>query len=265
MKIRRVVAIVITALIVIGVGIFAYIQSLTQLPPLTISYSTVQTEKPADAPCLGGGEGSPGIAKEVLNIQTDEIYVAGGANPIPDDVWATFEFRLPYIQNSTRHLLFTGSCFFRSPGVAADCLGDDCFIQSEFVGYTWYTLNSVTGQVCYPDASGCTGQTVSAGFVSITTIAKCHEISYDGESIYDLGDGRGNRYVMHASADGTPNINDVALPDGWTIEQRAISEPLVLLPFGGGDHCYYNIVRDNLTQSYHQYIYADDMYPAQAG
>jgi hypothetical protein len=38
-------------------------------------------------------------------------------------------------------------------------------------------------------------------------------------------------------------------------------EPLELLPFGGGDACYYNIVRDNRVQSYHQYRYAKEWYP----
>jgi hypothetical protein len=35
----------------------------------------------------------------------------------------------------------------------------------------------------------------------------------------------------------------------------------VLLPFGGGDDCYYNVIRDNLVQSYHQIAYAADVYP----
>jgi hypothetical protein len=128
--------------------------------------------------------------------------------------------------------------------------------------YTWLKLTTVIGQDCFPDASGCSGDRVEPGYVSITTIAKCHQIRYDGPLIYELSDGQGNRYVMHATATGTPDIEGVELPAGWTVSARTIDEPLELLPFGGETDCYYNIVRDNLVQSYHQFAYAADLYPA---
>jgi hypothetical protein len=44
------------------------------------------------------------------------------------------------------------------------------------------------------------------------------------------------------------------------LTQTSISEPLTIQPRGEG-HCYYNILRDNLVQSYHQYVFADKMFP----
>lgn len=254
-------------LVVVAVGAFlafSYISSLMAFKPLEISYATVQTSMPAGASCAGDSSESPGVAKEILNLDSDTIYVAGGENAIPDDVWASTNFFLPLLKNSTRSLLFNGSCFFRSPGVDPTCTGDACFTISEINGYTWLALTTIAGQSCFPDASGCSSDVVNPGFLSINTIAKCHRIVYDGPVIYELSDGQGNLYVMHATATGTPDLNPT-LPEGWTLTEREISEPLELLPFGGGQDCYYNVVRDNLVQSYHQYAYADAQYPPEQG
>ncbi|MDX1992682.1 MAG: hypothetical protein SF029_09840 [bacterium] len=247
----------------VGLYAFSYIRNLTALKPLEISYSTVQTAMPEGASCAGGSEEGGGIAKEILNLESDYIYVAGGENPMPDDVWAEYGFRLPILKNSTRNLLFGGSCFFRSPDASPQCEGDTCFNIEEIVGYTWLNLTQIVGQSCFPDADGCSGDEVEPGYLSINTIAKCHRITFEGPTLYELADGQGNRYVMHATDDGTPNLDPV-LPDGWTLTEREIDEPLVLLPFGGGDACYYNVVRDNLVQSYHQVQYAGDVYPPES-
>lgn len=244
-----------------GLLFWNYFQSLIALKPLTISYATIETQMPDGAACAGGNNESTRVAKEILNLESDYIYVAGGANPMPDDTWVNYRFGLPLLKNSTRNLLFNGSCFFRSPDAAPDCVGDACFSIEEIVGYTWLNLTQIAGQSCFPDASGCQADVVNPGYVSINTIAKCHRIVYDGPVIYELADDKGNRFVMHATATGTPDLS-ATLPAGWTLTERSIEEPLVLLPFGGGDDCYYNVVRDNLVQSYHQYQYADDTYPA---
>jgi hypothetical protein len=252
--------IVVVVLVVGGLLFWNYFQSLTAFKPLTISYATQQTQMPTGAVCAGGSDESTGIAKEIINLETDYIYVAGGQNPMPDDEWASFSFRLPILKNSTRNLLFDGSCFFRSPDATPDCQGDACFNIEEIVGYTWLNLTQIAGQSCFPDASGCSADVVNPGYVSVTTIAKCHAITYEGPIIYELSDGQGNLYVMHATGTGTPDLNPT-LPTGWTLTERTIDEPLELLPFGGGDTCYYNVVRDNLVQSYHQYAYSGDVYP----
>lgn len=250
-------------LAVVGVGAFLfyqYFQSLITFKPLTIGYATVQTLMPEGATCAGGSRENTGVAKEIIDLDKDLIYVAGGTNPMPDDMWANYRFGLPILKNSTRNLLFDGSCFFRSPSAPATCEGAACFLIADIVGYTWLELNSITGQSCFPDATGCSADVVKAGSVSVTTIAKCHRIIYNGPSVYELSDGKGNLYVMHATATGKPDLNP-QLPAGWTVTERRITEPLELLPFGGDNACYYNIVRDNLVQSYHQYRYAGAQYP----
>lgn len=252
-------------LIAAAIAFWWYIQQLSAPKALEISYVTVQTPMPTGASCVGrdaeGEAESPGIAKEILNLATDDIYIAARPNPMPDDVWAGYRFQLPLLKNSTRNLLFQGSCFFRSPDVAADCRGDACFTLETLVDYSWLKLTTVMGNTCYPDTAGCKGDQVAPGYVSINTIAKCHRMVFDGPAIYELVDGQGNRYVMHATATGVPDVTGPTLPPGWTLTERLLDTPLVLLPFGGGDACYYNVVRDNLVQAYHQFAYAGDRYP----
>lgn len=249
------------AVMLIGAGVvFSYVQSLTALKPLGISYATVKTMMPTGTICAGSGDDSTGVAKEIINLESDVVYVAGGTNPIPDEVWIDVSFRLPLLKNSTRNLLFEGSCFFRSPDAPADCEGAACLNVAEISSYTWLALTRIAGQSCFPDVGGCAGDRVDPGYVSINTLAKCHRLVYEGRSIYELSDGDGNRYVMHATATGTPDL-DPALPTDWTLREREIGEPLELLPFGGGNNCFYNVIRDNLAQSYHQYVYAGAQYP----
>ena len=97
------------------------------------------------------------------------------------------------------------------------------------------------------------------GYLVVKIIKKCQMLRFENK-IYQLTDNKGNYYVMHATETGKPNL-DVILPKGWTIKKVALQEPLVILPFGKGEDCYFNIVGDHLGQGYHQYKYANAYYP----
>jgi hypothetical protein len=223
------------------------------------SFETTLSARPAGSACIGR-EGAT-VAKELINVRTFEIVLGGGANPMPDDEWADFRPRLPWLKNSTRFLLFDDSCFFRSPGGPPDCSGADCTIFREEFGHTWLLLTTMANITCYPDPSGCTNDTVAPGYLSFNTIDKCQQLTFNGPTIYELSDPVGNRFVMHATGTGTPELAAVQLPAGWQLTEVSLSEPLVIEPVGGGSACYYNIVRDNLVQSYHQYVYAAAQWP----
>lgn len=224
----------------------------------TFSFATAPSSRPPDGQCFGS-EGS--VAKELINIRTFEIVVAAGEHPMSDQAWADFRPRLPWSKNSTRFLLFDEGCFFRSPGAPAACVGAACLRFVEAFDHTWLLLTTLVNTSCLPDASGCSGDEVKPGFVSVNTIDKCQQLIFAGPMIYDLTDPDGNRYVMHATATGTPTTAGVQLPAGWQLAARTLSEPLVVDPVGGGTGCYYNIVRDNLAQSYHQYRFAGERWP----
>ena len=66
--------------------------------------------------------------------------------------------------------------------------------------------------------------------------------------------------MMHATETGKPSLN-VVLPEGFTVEKIKLNEPLIIVPFGDKEDCYFNIVGDHLGQGYHQYSYAGESYP----
>jgi hypothetical protein len=156
--------------------------------------------------------------------------------------------------------MFNQHCFYRSPDAPADCEGEACSIIREFDGYTWMELSAVQSQDCFAnEGASCAASGVDAGAISVTVTRKCHQLIYEDE-IYDLVDPAGNRYVMHATAGEAPNL-DPGLPDGWTLSRVELEEPLEIQPFGGGDVCFHNVLRDNVGQGYHQYVFAGETYP----
>jgi len=99
------------------------------------------------------------------------------------------------------------------------------------------------------------------GHLVVKVIKKCQIVVFE-EEIYQMSDDKGNFYAMHATETGTPNLNAV-LPPGFTVRKVRLEEPLVILPFGDKEDCYFNIVGDHLGQGYHQYKYADAYYPGE--
>lgn len=256
MKTRALLALPAAALALVACG--SMMQTLAP-GPLPQYDTTVVSGRPAGAACINEG-GHTAVAIELIDLGEDLVYLAGGEDPISEAEWDDTRVRLPHLKNSKRHLLFDDNCLYRSPGVPTDCQGDACVRWVELYDHTWFVMNAIAGQGCHPSADGCEGETVEPGHVSITTIDKCQEITFAGPTIHELVDPRGNRYVMHATADGQPKVDGVPLPAGWTLATKAIDAPLVLAPRGEG-RCYYNIVRDALTQSYHQYVFADAAFP----
>jgi len=223
-----------------------------------VHYATVPSPWPSARACINQERGAI-VAKEVLMGRTTTVVVAGGAHPITDDAWETFTPGMFNRKNSDRHTLFTRSCFARSPEAPADCLGDACRRVMENGGYTWVELSKIEAADCTPVEGRCDPANVRAGQLAIIVTRKCHEMVFEGRVILLRGP-RGEEAVMHATATGVPTT-EVELPPGWQLRAEALSEPLVLHPFGGGDACYYNILRDAKRQSYHQFRYAGTSYP----
>ncbi len=223
-----------------------------------ISYATTPSPWPASVTCLNKPV-MDGIAKEVLNGRLRTVVIAGGDKAISDAKWETYTPSLGNQKNSDRHLLFGQSCFSRSPSRPADCTGDACREVIDMDGYTWIGLSKIDAVDCVPSASNCDGTSAKPGGLLFVVTRKCHELTFEGEVIF-LSGPAGQKAVMHATADGVPTT-DVVLPAGWSLTKETLGAPLVLHPFGGGDACFYNIIRDSKLQSYHQLAYASAAYP----
>jgi hypothetical protein len=107
----------VAVVVIAGIGIVLALQfqAFIAPKPLTISFATVQSTMPSGEPNCAGGSETGGVAKEILNLSSDDIYVAGGKNPMPDEVWKDYRFTLPYLKNSTRNL------FSRVKGQTSPC------------------------------------------------------------------------------------------------------------------------------------------------
>ena len=200
-----------------------------------------------------------GFAKELINQKEKIVVISGGTNPIPGDKWTDFKPSFPYAKNIDRHLLFQKTCFYRSPNTNLDCRGSECITQREYKGYTWVELAEPICVDFIPDKTDLLKP--AKGHLTIKTIKKCQALIFK-DSIYQLTDNRGNYYVMHAFENNKPDTS-VVLPKGWTLKKVYIKEPLIVSPFGGGNNCYFNIVGDHLGQGYHQYVFADKIYPSE--
>lgn len=51
------------------------------------------------------------------------------------------------------------------------------------------------------------------------------------------------------------------LPPLTSLRRESLEHPLVLSPFGGDGRCFYNIIRDEKLQSYHQIGYPREVWP----
>jgi hypothetical protein len=199
-----------------------------------------------------------GFAKELINQKEMVVVISGGKNPIPLEKWDEFKPSLPYRKNLDRHLLFQKTAFYRSPNTDVNCEDDACIKQRDYKNYTWMELAM---PICVDYIGGKTDMLKPAkGHLVIKTIQKCQTVMFT-DSIFQLTDNKGNLYVMHATETGKADTT-AALPNGWSLKKVMLKEPLIISPFGGGNECYYNIVGDNLGQGYHQYIFADAVYPS---
>lgn len=198
-----------------------------------------------------------GFAKELINQKELMVVISGGSNPIPLDQWNQFKASFPYQKNIDRYLLFEQTAFYRSPNTDVNCKEADCMRERSYKKYTWVEMAQ---PICVDFIGGKTDMLKPAkGHLVIKTIQKCQAVRFT-DHIFQLTDNNGNFYAMHATENGVPDTN-VVLPSGWAIKKVMLQEPLIISPFGGGNSCYFNIVGDHLGQGYHQYIFADAVYP----
>jgi hypothetical protein len=199
-----------------------------------------------------------GFAKELLNQKEMVVVISGGTNPIPLEKWNEFKPSFPYKKNIDRHLLFQQTAFYRSPNTDVNCKNADCIKQRKYKKYTWV---EIAKPICVDYVGGKTDiLKPEKEHLVIKTIQKCQTVLFT-DSIFQLTDNKGNFYAMHATETEKADTT-AAFPNGWSLKKVMLKEPLIISPFGGGNECYYNIVGDNLGQGYHQYIFADAIYPS---
>ena len=184
-------------------------------------------------------------------------------NPIPADQWPEFKPPFPWMKNIKRNILFDAAFMVGSPSVFISGNVSDTDLEANLAfldigGYSWMELAIVEAITVYPGGGKPSGQIPEPGQVIFQTVVK-PQVNRWVDEIYQLTDGKGNYFVMHASAADEPSL-DVELPEGWTLQRVELDEPLIITPTVDG---YFNLLMDNLGQGYHQYIYADDVFSSE--
>ena len=251
---RKIVGVALLA--VFGMFVSCMSISLPTARETGLSFSTEAMEIPENIEW-----GTPGKANEMLNVGTLEVLVAQGENAISEEEWENFTPALPWAKNIERHLLFSGSLFLGSPaafleGIDPDAVSEANYRFTEVQGYSWLELAQPVAIDFIPAGEEMNILKPDPGHLVVKTILKPQIIRFS-EEIYQLADNRGNFYVMHATETGSPQLN-VQLPEGWSLRKIISDEPLIISPSKSG---YYNVLGDHLGQGYHQYIFADSLYP----
>jgi len=198
-----------------------------------------------------------GHANELINVKENLVVISGGDNEIPKELWEDFKPRLPWQKNINRNLLIDKTVFLRSPNAPSDCTGEDCLEYIDYKDYSWIELANPLAVDYIPSKTDMLKP--AEGHLVVKVIKKCQVVAFENE-IYQMSDDKGNKYVMHATETDTPNWN-VVLPRGFKLEKVKLDEPLIIVPFGDKEDCYFNIVGDHLGQGFHQFEYADKFYP----
>lgn len=227
-----------------------------------VSFDTTLIEVPVNTPWVSYEDAFEMINPTTMTVVFEDAAYPVSENPISAEQWSKFRGPLPWIKNIKRNIQFDGAFMVGSPSVYKSGNASDTDFESNLVfleigDYTWMELAIVEAATLYPGGGKPSGQIPEPGEVIFQTVVKPQINRWD-DVIYRMTDGKGNFFVMHATAtiDGEPSL-DVELPKGWKLERIEIDEPLIITPTVGG---YYNIIMDNLGQGYHHYIYADEVF-----
>ncbi len=247
-----------------GVILFMpFLAACTQIPTIEkseVKFSTLAVPQPDSLICLNKATGQI-KAKELVHVTKRVVVIAGGKNAMSDEDWEKYNPSFPWRKNIDRYTLFSQSCFLRSPNAPVDCKGTDCRTIQTFKGHTWLELANFVAVDFIPEGGTSSDpQTPDPGELSIKVVSKCHVLTFEGE-IYDLSDGLGNHFVMHATENSAPSL-EVALPPGWVLKRDTLATPLVVGPRGIEGECYHVLISDHFGQGYHQYQFADPIFPS---
>lgn len=204
----------------------------------------------------------------------NQIFVAGGTNPISSDAWGSYVADFGYTKNSTRTAVFGGYEVLSSPGYPS---GNFVYYK-DTQGYTWL-WNTQNRMAIYPfDQSAYPGLTIfqaggtgssPSGSLQVFANWKNQPMTFSANSTnyHFIKDQYGNEYILGAynqSYDTPEKVQDqfdsVVLPVGWTKTSHTLSTDMTVFPTtgstGGNSEYEFNQVRDANQNNYFQYIFS---------
>lgn len=210
---------------------------------------------PESATCLEFASGAP---RELVFGLSRTVVAAGGPSPVPESEWADFRPGFTNRRIAPRTALSQNECLWRSPGAAADCEGAACATVVESGGYTWVETSRIGSITCVPAESACDPTAVSAGQLAVIPTTKCQAMTFSGDVW--LLDGPDGLVALMTATEASAVDAGVALPEGWSLRQHSLAEPLTLTPRSQGGECAYVVLRDHAVQSYHVVQYPGETF-----
>jgi hypothetical protein len=150
-------------------------------------------------------------------VSVDSILVWTNADMLTQEQFDAIELSDSWIKNEPREGMPNFAKFLRSPDANQE--GD--FTTAEHFGYNWlFNAQVVESDVALPDNE--------QGLLTGRYIAKYHEVTFNtGSTLSVLISPDGEEYIL-ISRDVNRLTDIPIIPDNWELEERVISEDLIL-------------------------------------
>lgn len=150
-------------------------------------------------------------------VSVDSILVWTNADMLTQEQFDAIELSDSWIKNEPREGIPNFAKFLRSPDANQE--GD--FTTAEHFGYNWlFNAQVVENDVALPDNN--------QGLLTGRYIAKYHEVTFNtGSTLSVLISPEGEEYIL-ISRDVNRLTDIPIIPDNWELEERVISEDLIL-------------------------------------
>ena len=175
-----------------------------------------------DASTGQGGDDSdaeaPRIGFEILQIVSMSEIVVWFSTEISEEQFDEIDLTMGWIKNQPREGEPDASQFFRSP----DASEDGVFTEQQHFGHAWLHNATVIEANTPVD---------DEGLLRLSRVAKFHEVTFNaGRSVWILVSPGSVPYVR-ISRDANRTSDTPTIPDGWSLEEYVLPEPLtVVLP-----------------------------------
>ena len=150
-------------------------------------------------------------------VSVDSILVWTNSDMLTQEEFDAIEITSSWTKNEPREGIPNFSRFLRSPDATQE--GD--FTTAEHFGYNWlFNAQVVENGVALPDNN--------QGLLTGRYIAKYHEVTFNaGSTLSVLISPDGEEYIL-ISRDVNRLTDVPIIPDNWQLEERVISEELIL-------------------------------------
>ncbi|MEO0435448.1 MAG: haloalkane dehalogenase [Pseudomonadota bacterium] len=152
---------------------------------------------------------------EILEIKSANEVIVWASSEITQEEFDRLELPEGWAKNQVRQVDASGGSFSRSP----DATEDGPLLTADLFGFRWQHNATIVETGIALDEEG---------LLEAASIEKFHTVSYDaGSTLYVLVAPSGDEY-LRITRDAGRTSDTPSLPEGWSIREQVIDEPLEL-------------------------------------